>query len=353
MVRPKKGIRGIFSKKIIEVVVSFDDAAYLKKPVYMSKTAPRMERASIESFAEKISAAQSAGGGNEQVLGDQIAEIKTMMQQFSDRMGLYGKMAEPSFPPEIGLLHDQLIAQDFEAQLARQICLDTQKIASKMEANPKDVMRSILTDMLRMPQFIRCTKFRQKVVMLAGPTGVGKTTTLVKLASSMICKEKLSVGIINTDVYRVGAQEHLKAYSEILKTPYLTIYHPEEIGDALDSMEKMDIVLIDTAGKVSGDKNHKKELISLMESGKVDEVYLTVSASTSANVLRTIFSDYGFLKNYNLIVTKMDEVSGSGILFYIADTSRRPLSYVTAGQNVPDDIAKMDPDQVIRRVMGR
>ncbi|MPN21955.1 Flagellar biosynthesis protein FlhF [bioreactor metagenome] len=222
-----------------------------------------------------------------------------------------------------------------------------------MDARPDDAMHSILKDMLGTPHTIRCTKYRQKVVMLVGPTGVGKTTTLVKLASAMIYKEKLNVGIINTDVYRVAAQEHLKAYSEILGTQYLTIYKPLEIADALESMDKMDIVLIDTAGKVSRDREYQKELTCLVESGKIDEVYLAVSASTSAAVLRTIFTDYGFLSDFHVIVTKMDEVGGNGILYFIANESGRSLSYLTTGQNVPDDIMKVDPDEMARKIMGR
>ena len=218
MVRPKKGLKGMFAKKVIEVVVSFDETSYVKKTAYNTKSAlmksnaARAEREAIESFADKISGMKSLNNGErERILGDEIAEIKTMMRQFSDRMNLYGKTAEPSFSQEIGYLYNRLIGQDFEGVLARKICMDTQKIVDKMDAKPKDAMQSILTEMLGTPHFIRCTKFRQKVVMLVGPTGVGKTTTLVKLASSMICNEKLNVGIINTDIYPGGCKRAFKS----------------------------------------------------------------------------------------------------------------------------------------------
>ncbi len=358
MVRPQKGLRGVFSKKIIEVVVSFDETPAPRRPAnparFPRRKEPLADMEAIENFADKIAGARSPRNTEvDQALGEHIIEMKSLMRQFSDRVGYYSKTAEPSFPQEVGCLYDKLIAQEFEPRLARQICMDTQKIVDKMDARPEDVMHSILTDMLGIPHNIRTAKFRQKVVMLVGPTGVGKTTTLVKLASSMICKEKLNVGIINADVYRVAAQEHLKAYSEILNTQYLTIYKPQDIEDALDSMEKMDIVLIDTAGKVSKDKEYQNELKCLVASGRIDEVYLTVSASTSAAVLRSIFADYGFLRDFHVIVTKMDEAISSGVLFYIANASGRPLSYLTTGQNVPDDIMKVDPDRIAGLVMGR
>lgn len=358
MVRPQKGLRGVFSKKIIEVVVSFDETPVVRKKAYPAgfprRKEPLADMEAIGNFADKLSGAKSEKNAEfDQALGEHIVEMKSLMRQFSDRIGYYDKTAEPSFPQEVGSLYDKLIGQEFEPRLARQICLDTQKIVNKMDARPEEVMRSILTDMLGNPHNIRAAKFRQKVVMLVGPTGVGKTTTLVKLASSMICKEKLNVGIINTDVYRVAAQEHLKAYSEILNTQYLTIYKPQDIEDALDAMGKMDIVLIDTAGRVSKDKEYQNEMRCLVASGRIDEVYLTVSASTSEGVLRSIFADYGFLRDFHVIVTKMDEVAGHGVLFYIANTAERPLSYLTNGQNVPDDIIKVDPDRIAGSVMGR
>ena len=358
MVRPQKGLKGIFSKKVIEVVASFDETPAFRKPAGPARLKKRKEpladMEAIGNFADKISGVQASRNTEvDQVLGEHIVEMKSLMRQFSDRIGYYGQTAPPAFPQEVGRLYDKLIAQEFDPGLARRICMDTQKIVDKKDARPNDVMRSILTDMLGVPHNIRAAKYKQKVVMLVGPTGVGKTTTLVKLASSMICKEQLSVGIINTDVYRVAAQEHLKAYSEILNTQYLTIYKPQDIEDALEAMEKMDVVLIDTAGKVSKDKEYQSELKCLTESGRIDEVYLTVSASTSAGVLRSVFADYAFLRDFHVIVTKMDEVEGNGILFYIANASGRFLSYLTTGQKVPDDIMKVDPYRIAGSVMGR
>jgi flagellar biosynthesis protein FlhF len=212
-------------------------------------------------------------------------------------------------------------------------------------------MRSILKDILGQPVYFQHTKYRQRVIMLVGPTGVGKTTTLVKMASFMAVKDRLNVGIINTDVYRVAAQEHLKAYSEILNTTLKTIYKPEEIKEALREMDKMDVILIDTAGKLSKDQAYQDELKCLMEVGDIDEIYLTISASTSEKVLRSVIKDYEFLKDFRVIVTKMDEVLSRGILFFIAKVSRRPLSYITTGQNVPDDIMQVNPDEVIDSIL--
>lgn len=366
MVRPSKGLKGLFAKKMIEVVVSYDESDYKKKPVFTNIKPVFSENKPVfsinpagpepkENFFDMVKdkqvskiREQSSGGG----LDEKIGEIKDILSQFSDKIGYYNNVTEPSFSAEVKPLFRRLMDNDFEREIANEICIETQQISEKMKAKPEDVLRSILKDTLGQPHYVQHTKYRQKVIMLVGPTGVGKTTTLVKMASFMTYKDKLNVGIINTDVYRVAAQEHLKAYSEILNTTLKTIYKPEEIKEALREMDKMDVVLIDTAGKLSKDQAYQKELKILVEIGDIDEIYLTVSASTSEKVLRAILKDFEFLKNFNIIVTKMDEVQSRGVLFYISKISRRPLSYMTTGQNVPDDIQQVKPDEVVRSIMG-
>jgi flagellar biosynthesis protein FlhF len=365
MVRPKKGLKGLFSKKMIEVVVSYDESDYKKKPVFTNIKPVFSENKPVfsinpagpepkENFFDMVTdfnapkMKESGGRG----LDEKIGEIKDILSQFSDKIGYYNNVSEPNFSAEIKTLYRRLLDNDFERELANEICIETQQISEKMKAKPEDVIRSILKDTLGQPHYVQHTKYRQKVIMLAGPTGVGKTTTLVKMASFLTYKNKLNVGIINTDVYRVAAQEHLKAYSEILNTTMKTIYKPEEIKEALREMEKMDVVLIDTAGKLSKDQAYQKELKVLVEVGDIDEIYLTVSASTSEKVLRSILKDFEFLKNFNVIVTKMDEVQSRGVLFFISNLSKRPLSYMTTGQNVPDDIQQVKPEEIVRSVMG-
>ena len=189
--------------------------------------------------------------------------------------------------------------------------------------------------------------------MLVGPTGVGKTTTLVKLAYMLVYQEKLNVGVINTDSFRVAAQEHLKAYCEILQTDLLTVYKPDEISDAIKAFQDKDVILIDTAGKVSDDLGYRKDIEKIVGSGKIDDIYVTLSASTSTRVLEKTIENYKFLQKYNVIVTKIDETAYRGVFFYIAKMSGMPLSYVSVGQNVPDDIRIVDTAEIVKTVLGK
>ncbi len=377
MVRAQKGLKGLFSKKMIEVVVSYDETESKKKPgltysrpsfsdsmapfgdkpvfsenkpIFAGK--PAGEAKEPKDFLAELQASRLNGGASAAGLDEKIGEIKEMLSQFTDKIGYYNNVVEPSYTPDVNVLYKKLVESDMDRDLAHEVCLETQQISEKMNARPEEVMRSILKDILGQPLYFQHTKYRQRVIMLVGPTGVGKTTTLVKMASFMAVRDRLNVGIINTDVYRVAAQEHLKAYSEILNTTLKTIYKPEEIKEAIKEMDKMDVILIDTAGKLSKDKAYQEEIKCLVEVGDIDEIYLTISASTSEKVLRSIIKDYEFLKDFRVIITKMDEVLNRGILFFISKVSRRPLSYITTGQNVPDDIMQVNPEEVIDTILG-
>lgn len=377
MVRAQKGLKGLFSKKMIEVVVSYDETESKKKPgltygrpSFSDSMLPFGDKPVFSEnkpifntnknggsgepprdFLAELQASRVDGTANAVGLNEKIVEIKEMLSQFTDKIGYYNNVVEPSYSSAVNVLYKKLVDSDMDRDLAHEVCLETQQISEKMNAQPEEVLRSILKDIMGQPMYFQHTKYRQRVIMLVGPTGVGKTTTLVKMASFMAVRDRLNVGIINTDVYRVAAQEHLKAYSEILNTTLKTIYKPEEIREAIKEMDKMDVILIDTAGKLSKDQAYQEELKCLVDVGDIDEIYLTVSASTSEKVLRSVIKDYEFLKDFRVIVTKMDEVLSRGILFFIAKVSRRPLSYITTGQNVPDDILQVNPDEVVDTIL--
>ncbi len=377
MVKQKKGLAGLFAKKVIEVVVSYDNTATKKKPQYNTNTfakqtaftnplpnynpyvtqKPNTEFPNLNSFPEqketmaeileKSLRKNDDSATKIEELDESIGEIKELLHKFNEKVGQYNEEIAPKYTGEVQEIYRQLLDNYVEKELSQEIASNTDEIATRLNAQPKEVVKSVLFDLFGKPQPIQLTKFKRRVIMLIGPTGVGKTTTLVKLASHMVVTKKLKVGIINTDVYRVAAQEHLKAYCEILNTPLITIYQPEEIKDALDAMLTMDVVFIDTAGRVSNDEEYQKEIKALADSGEIDDIYLTLNASTSDVVLKSVIENYAFIKKHNIIITKIDEINKKGVLLYIAKISKRPISYLTNGQGVPDDIVEFKPEEVI------
>lgn len=247
---------------------------------------------------------------------------------------------------------NQLMEREVFVGVAKKIAAQTQEIISKFNDDADQVALSLLQDTLGEPASLKLKKYRMNIIMLLGPTGVGKTTTIVKLAGLFTINHGLKVGFINTDTYRVAAQEQLKAYAEIMELPICTVYSPEDIEDALIKMQDRDVVLIDTAGKSPADKNYKEDIEAYVRHSGADELLLCVSASMGYGASRELINHYAFLNEYKLIVTKLDEVSAWGSLLNIASLAKKPVAYITTGQNVPYDIAVPDMKTVAKNLLG-
>ena len=345
-VKKRKGFLGLFSKKELEVLAGYEEA---------EEFTPQMRAAQAAISNVQAAAEQRAlqGPSNEK-LEQGLDELRGMVERLGERIA-----SAPEQTPDRHLSRDvleiyhRMVGRDVEEATAQAICSKAEDIVITRDADAEDVVRNIVLDSLGKPHFIEPVKYQRKAVMLVGPTGVGKTTTLIKLAYMLIYQKNVNIGIINTDSFRVAAQEHMKSYCDIMHTDMLTVYKPEEIGDALDAFRNKDVVLIDTAGKVSDDDEYRQEIAKLVEMGHIDEVYITLSASTSERVLERIVNNYSFLKHYNIIVTKTDEASGAGILLYLARLSGKPLSYITTGQTVPDDLAEVNPERIADQLLVR
>lgn len=223
----------------------------------------------------------------------------------------------------------------------------------RMQAGENDyqALYGALEKVLGKPRYIRASKNKPRCIMLIGPTGVGKTTTLVKLVSSCIFERNAKAGIINADVFRVGAQDQLGTYANILNVPITTIYDSREIVEAVASFSGLDFVFIDTSGKAPQDKAYQAELSRLSTLGDIQEIYLTVSSATSGRVCRQIVKEYENIGPYRLVVTKLDESGSYGAAVNLCQASGQPLSYITTGQRVPEDICRAKTDEIIARLL--
>lgn len=196
------------------------------------------------------------------------------------------------------------------------------------------------------------TSERQRVIALVGPTGVGKTTTLAKLAANLRLREKRRVGLITVDTYRVASVEQLRTYAEIIDLPMEVVSTPREMRDALMRLSEQELVLIDTAGRGPHDELQLQELRSMLAEAKADEVHLVLSAVSSTAHLRKLIDRFVPIGITALLLTKLDEASAVGGLWPAIRSACLPLSYLTCGQTVPDDIVLADNKRLATALVG-
>jgi len=190
------------------------------------------------------------------------------------------------------------------------------------------------------------------VVALVGPTGVGKTTTIAKLAANFALFEGKSVGLITIDTYRIAAVEQLKTYSEIINLPIEVVYTAADFKRALQNLANKQLILIDTAGRSQKNKQQIRELKHFFNGRPLNETHLVLSANTKLEDLLETADAFKELNVNRLIFTKLDETNSLSNVVEVAERLRIPLSYVTTGQSVPEDI-EVATFEVIKRYAGK
>ncbi|MCR4635710.1 MAG: flagellar biosynthesis protein FlhF [Butyrivibrio sp.] len=205
------------------------------------------------------------------------------------------------------------------------------------------------------PEEITPSENGVKAEIFIGPTGVGKTTTIAKLASNLSVTAHKKVALITVDTYRIAAAEQLRTYASILEIPFRVIYSVEDIRKAADDFQDMDYIMVDTAGHSIHNDEQKSEVGKFVDAlkEKMDtDTFLVMSASTKYRDLLEIVDAYKEDFDYKLIFTKMDETGAVGNLYNIRLHTGAPMSYITNGQNVPDDIAVFDAQRVVKSLLG-
>jgi flagellar biosynthesis protein FlhF len=276
-----------------------------------------------------------------------------MISGFIDKFNILRRDVTYDYPEGIEPLVVKLIENQVREELAHNIASDAAAILGRQSvATAGEVMRQLLLEQIGAPEPISHKKFKRRIVLVLGPTGVGKTTSIVKLAANFSIKQKKKVGIINTDSYRIGAQEQLRTYADILDMPVKMIYSNDELEDALAEMEDRDIIFIDTAGKKPGDEAQHEDISGILTVAEPDDILLCVSLATSFSSMREIIDAYGFTDDYRLLVTKLDETKFRGMLLNLIWYAKRRVAYVTTGQTVPDDIEPLDPEAIAGELLS-
>jgi flagellar biosynthesis protein FlhF len=266
-----------------------------------------------------------------------------------------GRSAQHATPAPPWLL-DSLTDVETPEALARELVEQAMRSLAASEASDSKAARTHLVaaigreievagPILSMPR-------ERRLVALVGPTGVGKTTTTAKIAAHFRLREHRRVGLITVDTYRIGAIDQLRTYADILDLPMEVASTPHEMQQAIGRLSDFDLILMDTAGRSPRDEAQIQELKLLLDEAQPDEVHLVLSCASAAAALASCTERFAAVGANRLILTKLDEAQGLGALLPLLRTNRLPLSYVTHGQNVPDDIEIADPVHLAQQILG-
>lgn len=191
-------------------------------------------------------------------------------------------------------------------------------------------------------------------IFFLGSTGVGKTTTIAKIASKLKLEDKVNVTLITADTYRIAAVEQLKTYANILSIPLKVIYTPGELGALTGELDNCDVCLVDTAGRSHKNEEQINDIRELIEQIPISDrqIYLVLNAGTKYQDLQEIASVYAKMTDFSIIFTKLDETSSFGAMLNMKVRTKCPISYVTWGQNVPDDMGEIDAQKIAKDLLS-
>ncbi len=250
--------------------------------------------------------------------------------------------------PVYNLLKKQGIAEELNQQIINEI--KEQEIKNKKEII--NYLQNKFKEIIGTNQPIKLNK-KRKTVLFAGPTGIGKTTTIAKLAADFTLKKNKKVGLMTADTYRIAAVEQLQTYSDIVNIPLKILYNNREMKKIIkEDFKDFDLVLIDTAGSSWNDQIQLGRLKEICNQDFIDEKQLLISLNTKTDDLKEIINKFSIINPDRLLITKIDETTVFGDIINIKNNFDIPFSYITDGQDVPDDIKKASPDLLINYILG-
>ena len=343
------GVLGVGAKSQIEIVATRDAhvTPAANRPAaggVLQAARAQVDSATLrfEPMTPRVNLAPTPAASDATIRAE-VNEIRGMVEQIlrETRAG-----QAPRLPAELIDYYTGLIGQDVSAELARQLL---ERISAKLsltavgarpgEERIRTELRACVSEMLPQVAPLKLTNgAKPTIVALVGPTGVGKTTTVAKLAAVMKLRERRRVGLITMDTYRIGAVEQLRTYAQILDVPLISVMTPMEMKTAVARMADRDLILIDTAGRSQSDDDKIDELKKMLNAAEPDQVHLVLSTTGREETMRQAVERFAAVGAGHVVFTKLDEAVGLGVMLNVLHTVKLKLSYLTSGQAVPDDI---------------
>lgn len=384
------GFLGLFGKRRIEVIAADDEASKMPAapaPVREREPAPAqapplasppMPRASERTdfgirpaaapAARQAYAGSAAADADRSVrspLREAESPTEQLMREMKQMKDMLAKLSASGFaasgetspwPPAFLPIEERLREQDVLPEVIRDVF---EKAIGEREADSGEwtvqeageSVRKVLVDLLT-PDEPRSIKPDTKIVHFVGPTGVGKTTTIAKLAAEQVLKHGRKIGFITSDTYRIAAIEQLRTYANILNVPLEVVFSPLEMNKAFQALADRDLIFMDTAGRNYRNEMLVSELNALLRSAGNSETFLVLSLSAKYRDMKTVVDNFSRISLDNVLYTKLDETESYGSIINLAHEYGFRGTYVADGQNVPDDISELDEARIVDLILG-
>ena len=278
-------------------------------------------------------------------LEDELAQMRQMLRQVMNQSGSSDAIVK---------LRDILKAHELREDVMQDIIRKIPPATLMLGKDDPEATKGLseyLHNVLKTGDGIGLKDGRPKIVALIGTTGVGKTTTIAKIAAKFVLERGISVALITADTYRISAVDQLKTYSDIIGLPLEIVYSPSELGPALKRHKNKKLILIDTAGRSQNNEYQMQELKEFLAADPSIEKHLVMSATTKERDAEAILDRFADCHPDRILVTKTDETESIGAIVNLLFDRRIALSYITTGQSVPDDIEPAKPEALARLLL--
>lgn len=280
----------------------------------------------------------------------EFLEMKEMLDTFFDTLGFQRK---DKIPGALSKIYHHLVACGVSRSRAFLIVGTINRNVPPEELQNEDGIARIAERLLAKSIGLSYRPAeRRRICAFVGPTGAGKTTTLAKIAARAVLEEKLKVGLVTTDTYRIAAAEQLRTYARIMEIPIEVVSDKAALRRSLTKLADRDLVLVDTPGKSTVEPGTIEKLQDLFRLEAPVETHLLLSLTSSQDNLAENLARFKPVGYESIIFTKLDESRHYGVIYNVIDQERKPVSWVTNGQNVPQDIERIDPGRLARMIMA-
>ncbi len=347
----KGGLLDFNGKESVEVMAAIDQGYKPILPPQQGQVAPSV----VQQITPSVQYQKPAANNQQMIiLQTDVNELKSNIEQVSNFLKYQNV---PALPKNLQFLMKQLLDNEVEEEIARTIVED---IHNEISGDQYDNMRLILSialdkigALLRVNGSGTTQNNGPRIIMLVGPTGVGRTTTIAKLATNQKLLNKKRVALISADTFRIGAIDQLKTFANIAEIPLSVVYTPDDMKSAIKNYNDMDVIYIDTTGRSQRDTTRIKDMEKFVASARPHENHLVLSVTTRLKDMIDAANRFSKLKFNRLIVTKTDETTSLGMILNVAAKVKTPVTYITTGQNVPEDIERATVQKLARMIVRR